>query len=240
MTSISTTNLPSGLTNAQLNSVLSTFGTDDPALFHVFFNDFNTYTTTDWTNTSTGTTPPAPALVAGDGGILGLVTAGAATNQQELQSVVANFQLIAGQQAWFKMRLALVDATNSQLLVGLINITTTPFTPAAVTDGIYFTKASGSTALVGNFEIANSSQTVALPGFNMANSVYANLGWHYDGNQTVQFSANGNPLGQFVITAMPTTLLSVTIAVAAGTAAAQTMDTDYLFAATERPTAASA
>lgn len=233
MSNISTTNLPSGLTNAQLNTVLSTYGADDPTVFHQYFNDFDTFEAGDWTNTPTGSV--TNSIVAGDGGILSLANSAANNDLDSLQLTAATFQVVQGQQAWFKARFNISNATNAALIVGLIQTTTTPLT---VTDGIYFRKSAASTTL--NFITASASTLTTVNAGVLANTTYANVGWWYDGISTVKAFVNGNPVGQSLTNLPFATNLNLTLAVSNGTAAANTLLIDYVFCATERSAAQSA
>lgn len=238
MTNISTTNLPSGMTNAQLGSVLSTYGAFDPSVVHSYWNDFDTFIVgsagaADWKNTATGSV--TNALVAGAGGILSLGNSAANNDLDSLQLMAAGFAVTAGNQAWFKCRFNISNATNAALTIGLIQTTTTPLT---VTDGIYFSKAAASTTLVG--KVAKSSTASSVNLATLANTTYVNVGWWYNGVDTVQFFINGLSAGSVGVTNLPTANLNATLAVANGTAAANTLLVDYIFAAVERSQAASA
>src|SRR6185312_13208413 len=137
MSNIQTTNLPSGLTNAALESVMSSYGTDDPSVFHTYWNDFDVFTAGDWTNTATGSV--TNAVAAGNGGILSMANSAANNDLDSIQLKAASFAIVAGSKAWFKCRFNISNATNAALTIGLIQTTTTPLT---VTDGIYFSKAA--------------------------------------------------------------------------------------------------
>lgn len=233
MTNISTTNLPSGVTNAQLNVTLSTYGGMDPTVFHQYFNDFDTYAAGDWTvkDADSGSV----GLVAGDGGILALVSGATANDFASIQLSVASVALIGGNQFWFKTRINIADVTNSVLILGLCDATATPF--SAITDGVWISKAATAAAMTGNVSKSSTASTVALG--NLTASTYTTLGFWYDGYQTVNFYVNGNPAGSTNIANLPSANLCVTLGVQAGTSAAQTLDVDYVFAATERPASAS-
>lgn len=232
MSNISTTNLPSGQTNAQLNTVLSTYGANDPTVFHQYFNDFDTYTAGDWTNTATGSV--TNSIVAGDGGILSLANSAANNDLDSLQLTAATFQVVQGQQAWFKARFNVSNATNAALIVGLIQTTTTPLT---VTNGIYFRKSAASTTL-NMITTATSTSTTVAAG-TMANTTYVSVGWWYDGISGIRGFLNGNPIGMSTANIPFATNLNLTLAVANGTGATNTLLVDNVFCSTERTSAQS-
>ncbi|QPF87049.1 hypothetical protein IC762_12430 [Bradyrhizobium genosp. L] len=232
MTNITTTNLPNGITNAALNTVMSSYGAPDPSVFHSYWNDFDTFASGDWTNTATGSV--TNAIVAGNGGILSLGNSAANNDLDSLQLKAATFAIVAGYKAWFKCRLNISNATNAALTIGMIQTTTTPLT---VTDGLWFSKAAATTAM--NFNIAKSSTTTTLSSVaTLANTTYLNIGWHYDGGSTVSvYVNNARVAGTSVLTNLPTANLNLTLAVANGTAAANTLLIDYVGMFNERDSA---
>lgn len=230
MSNIQTTNLPGGITNAALQTVMSSYGAEDPTVFHAYFNDFDAFDATgDWTNTHTGSV--TNAVAAGNGGILSMANSAANNDLDSLQLNAASFAIVAGYKAWFKARFNISNATNAALTIGMIQTTTTPLT---VTDGLWFSKAAASTALA--FNIGKSSAITTLASVaTLANTTYLNVGWHYDGGSAVHVYVNNVKVaGTTVLTNLPTANLNVTMAVANGTAAANTLLIDYVFMANER------
>lgn len=225
-----TTNYPNGVTNAPLNSVLQTFWADDPTVMHQYFNDFDVYTSGDWTNTATGSV--TNSIVAGDGGVLSMVNSAANNDLDSLQLKAATFNITSGKDAWLKARFKLSNATNAALTLGLIQTTTTPLT---VTDGFYLSKAAASTTL--NAKVAKSSTASTTAAGTMADDTYVVVGLHYNADiNSVTIYFNGNRVGQIATTNLPTGVnLNLTLAVANGTAAANTLTVDYIMAATLRP-----
>lgn len=230
MTNISTTNIPSGITNAALDTVMQSYGAPDPTVFHTYFNDFDVYTASDWTNTATGVvTNSILASGAVDGGILSMVNSAANNDLNSLQLKAATFGLIAGNKWWIKARFSVDSATNAALILGLIQTTTTPLT---VTNGVYFSKAAASTSLVAN--VTKASVTSSLNIGTLSNLAYVNVGLHYNGDSTITVYLNNAKVGALATTNMPTTNLNLTLAVANGTAALNTLLVDYVLVSTER------
>jgi hypothetical protein len=230
VTNISTSNLPSGITNAVLASQLSSFNAMDPTVNHTYFNDFDTFEAGDWTSTATGS--PTNGVIAGDGGLLSLINTASNGDLNSLQLKAATFALVAGNKWWFKARFDISNATNAAIILGLIQTTATPLT---VTDGVYFSKAAASTQLTA--KVAKSSTISTLNVATLANTTYLNVGMHYDGGSSgnIVVYLNNVQIGVIPVTNMPTANLNLTLAVSNGTAAANTLNVDYIFVSTERP-----
>lgn len=229
-TGVSTTNYPGGVTNAVLQSVMTSFVADDPTVVHSYFNDFDAFDLAgDWVNTHTGSI--TNAVVSGNGGILSIGNSAANNDLDSLQLTAATFAIVAGAKSWFKCRFNISNATNAALTIGMIQTTATPLT---VTDGIWFSKAAASTALALN--IAKSSAVTTISSVaTLANTTYLNVGWHYNGSSSVDVYVNNVRVGgTTVLTNLPTANLNLTMAVANGTAAANTLLVDYIMIATER------
>ena len=139
-----------------------------------YANDFNTYAATDWTVTgSTGTT----ALTPGSGGLILQTTAATINDVQANQLAVATYAISAGLPCWFVWRGQLGDVTVPSFATGLMQ-GASALTP---TDGIYFTKAAGATAIVLNVAKASVVTSVTLTGFTPVNGVNFMLAFYYDG-----------------------------------------------------------
>ena len=228
MTNINTTNEPGGITNAAIPSPLQSYGADDPTVFHSYFNDFDVFTAGDWTGTATGSV--TNAVIAGNGGILSMINSASNADLNSLQFKAASFAIVAGSQTWMKMRFSISNATNAALVLGLIQTTTTPLT---VTDGFYFAKAAASTTLTAKLAKSSTISTVNVG--TLANATSVNVGLHYDGNVTVSIWLNNVKVGSIPITNLPTANLNLTLAESNGTAAANTLNVDYVFVSQERP-----
>lgn len=228
MSNISTTNLPGGITNAAIPSVLQAYGAPDPSVFHSFVNDFDTFEAGDWTGTATGSV--TNAVIAGNGGILSMINSASNADLNSLQLKAASFALVAGSQTWMKLRFSVSNATNAALILGLIQTTTTPLT---VTDGLYFSKAAASTTLTAKVAKASAISTINVG--TLANATAVNVGLHYDGNATITVWLNNVKVGSLPVTNLPTVNLNLTLAASNGTAAAITLNVDYAIVSSERP-----
>jgi hypothetical protein len=227
---MATTVLPAGITNAAVDSALSSYTAMDPAKNHQWFSDFDTFTAADWTVTETqaGATQ---GLATGDGGWLALVNSAANNDLNAIQLATATFAVDATKACWIKARFKLSNATNAAAVIGLQVIDTTPL---AVSDGLFFSKPAAATTLNAAAFKSSTGTTKAIG--TMADDTFATCGVHYSPNSSlIYLYFNDVNIGQMVATNFPTgAALTVSIAVANGTAAANTMSVDYLMVATER------
>jgi hypothetical protein len=204
-------------------------GQPDASEFHTYWNDFDTYTAADWTVTNVGTTP-TQALAAGDGGLLLLTTTAGATDSTYLQKVASSFTMTAGKPAWFKAMFQMSDVTLAGFVMGL-QVTDT--TPAAVSDGIFFSKASGAAT----FDVASYSGSVGTTASavgTLVNATMVELAWYYDGRSEIQYFKDGVLLGRLTPAALPTSNLTISFGFVNGAAAVKTMTVDYIYAVKAR------
>ena len=248
---------PTGVATDPPFQPLAFYGNRNPFFYHEWEDDFDTLHAT-YTRTMTGN--GTIAVAAGDGGQLLFTTnttTPAGTDLCSIQLPAAGFSFTAGKKSFFLARLQLADATNAAFIAGLIQTTATPFT---VTDGLYFTKASGSTAV--SLVSANASvlTTLALPSTyaTMANNTWLDMGWYVDRNQNVkafigyplvgyQLQSGTGPVNSSGVTVEPfpgpnasfapgltVATLNFTVAVESGTASSKTMLADFAMTAKER------
>lgn len=230
------TRFPSGISTASRNSGLWNAGFPDPTKWHVFFDDFDTYTVADWTITTTeaGAGSATEALTDVDGGAL-LITNDAADNDADFfQKVGESFLMEAGKKAFFKARFKVSDATQSDFVMGL-QITDT--TPLDATDGIYFMKDDGDALLdVYCRKNATTGSTSATGIHTVVSDTFLTVGWYYDGKSSLQYFVNDAHLGTLDAssTYLPDTELTVSFGIVNGEAVAKTMTLDYILAAKSR------
>lgn len=229
----SVTRFPNGVTNVSESSIFADFPEPSPTATYSFFTDFFGYTAGEWvvTETNAGATQ---ALTAGEGGWLLVTNTAADDDLVALQKTPAAFALTSGKKAWFQARFKVSDATQSDLVIGLQVVDTTPLD---VTDGIYFLKADGSASLsVVCRKNATTGSTSASAIATLANDTFVTLAWYYDGSSKVQYAVNGTVLGALdgSSTYLPDTAVTVSFALQNGEAVAKTMTLDWIGAWVER------
>lgn len=241
------TRFTSGLTQAASFQPLGNIGITDPFFYASFDDDFLPFNATLYTVTAAGGSVAA-SVAGGSGGRILFTTGAVASDFAAIQLPTAPFVYLAGKKLAYLCKINLGDITNSALIAGLIQTTATPYT---VTDGIYFTKAAGSTNLIVNIVTGSVViGTVTIFGALTVN-VDIDLGFYLDrgGNlrifyghnlegvkrqDTAVAGPNASILFSALTGAITTAALNPTLAVEASTAVAQLMYADFLFAAQER------
>jgi hypothetical protein len=232
------TRFPSGVGTAEASDIFNALKQPDPRKYHEYWNDFDTFVAGDWTITKVeaGAGSASHALAAGDGGLLLLTNDAADDDSIVFQNTVASFTMAAGKKAFFGTRFKVSDATQSDWLVGLVVVDTTPIA-SAPTDGIYFRKDDGDA----NIDISvrkdatTGANDVAAIATN-ASDTYVQLEWYYDGEGTVYYAVDGTVKGSLSASSsyLPDANLALTFAVQNGEAVAKTMTLDWIYAAKER------
>jgi hypothetical protein len=204
--------------------------------------------------TATKTNAGTIAATAFAGGALLFTTDALAGDQCSLQLPAAQTNFPSGKKVFYACRLRSNSISGAAITAGLIQTTTTPGT---VTDGIWFSKASGSlTNLSINTAVGSAIVTTAIPtsAYTLANNTDIDLSFHLDrvGNISVfvgqplfgyvEQSGGGTTLPtrgrclRLVLPSLPasTVNLNPTLAIASGTAGAKTMTADFAMASVER------
>lgn len=226
---------PNGVTNAGPNDPLRNFVDTDPTKAYRYWNDFHTYTAGDWTVTETQAGATQAINAGAAGGVLLLTNDTGNTDVNQLQLASETFKYVAGKQFWMKARFALTATlANFGAVIGLAITDTTA--AAAVSDGIYWRKASGASTLEFVVE-KDSTETASGTLATMVSGTFVTVAAYYNGKDEIECWVDG------VKTATITTLtnlpddeeLAVTIAsVNATTGAANVLAVDYLLLAVER------
>lgn len=244
---------PAGVTNALPGSFGALVPMPWPAQYYTFFDDFDAFRAApagtagaDWLITPVGTSPIT--LADALGGHL-LITTGSAAdgNGNTAQwagdkgagtalAALETFDFTPGKELWFATRFQISDATQSELMIGLVVNSTTLLTAA---DGVYFFKADDATALQLVSEIATPASVSATLIPVMVAATWYEVGFHYNGIDTVRAylrdtDGTWNSVGSVGVSALPTTELAVSFGFWTGTTAAKTCLIDYIFAAQER------
>ena len=251
-----TTAMPNGVTNAAAYQTMANAGIPDPSWAHVYHNDFDTYAAGDWTVTKVGT--GTAALTAADGGQLLLTTTAGASDAVYNQLTVAGFKAVTGKDIFFKVKGQLSDVTNCVAYAGLIATTTTPLT---LGDGIYIQKPTGAATMQLVCSIGGVATTTNFPAScTLTAATDFELGIHVDylGNveafwnpttgadwqqlDPMSSSAGAMPVrGRAVFvpnspitSGLTTAILNPSFGILNSTAAARTMNVDYITAVRNR------
>ena len=229
MANIYNTRFPFGLTNVGESNSLADLGMPSPTKFHSYMEDFDYYVAGDWTVTETDA-GATQALTDGDGGLLLITNTAADNDLVALQKKGESFRFSSGKQLYFEARFKVSDATQSDLSIGL-QITDT--SPLDVSDGVFFTKADGSTSV--SFLVEKNGTATTTSVATMANDTFITLGFNYDGGAVMQYCVNGVVAGTSAVTNLPDDEdLTISFAIQNGEAVAKTMTVDYIFVAKER------
>lgn len=165
-----------------------------------------------------------------DGGVLLLTNTAADDDLVALQNKAETFLFEANKQLWFKARMKVSDATESDFVMGL-QITDT--TPLAVTDGVYFQKTDGSTTC--SLKVTKNSTTTTTTAATIANDTWITLGFVYNGIDRIDIYVNDNRVASSVTTNLvDDEELTISFALQNGEAVAKTMSIDYIFASKQR------
>jgi hypothetical protein len=171
--------VPEGVTDSPRGYLFGHFPFPAPMRLNQYFNDFNTYAAGDWTVTSTST--GTSALTDGNGGLIVLTTAASLNDAQSMNLKNKAWYFTTGAQWWYAVNVKLSDATNSLFIAGFADAFTT-VGPTGPTNGVYFSKADGTTTLSAIIR-GNSTSTTMTVG-TMANNTTYTLGFYYNGKPT--------------------------------------------------------
>lgn len=222
----STTRLPSGVNTEATSSLFANFPLPRDSSLIEYFNDFFTYTTNSWvvTETQAGATQ---ALTAGSGGWFLLTNSAADDDLVAVQKTPAMLDLSATKQTWFSSRFKVSDATQSDVVIGMQVVDTTPLD---VTDGIYFLKADGAATVdVICRKDASTGSTSAASIATLTSDTFVQLDWYYDGAGYLFYAINGTVSGSLSVASyFPNTTVTVSFAIQNGEAVAKTMTVDWV------------
>jgi len=187
-----------------------------------FGTDFTT--ACEYTNTvidvGAGTSLASQAITAGDRCLI--TTAQNENDSVELQVVGTPFALAAGHPLYFGAKVSISDATQSDFIVGLASKDTNMIAAHAIAladDGVYFYKLDGVTTIYGAEEKSGTvAATACGTAMDASKHIYEIF---YDGVGAISFYFDGGLVVQ-ASAGYPTAVLSPSIGLAAGAAAAKT------------------
>jgi hypothetical protein len=228
-------NFLGGVTQDAESANLASLPFPDPTACHTWFDDFDDYVAGQWTITETGSGTRAVGDL--DGGVLVITNAASDNDHNYLQwsgdtsgATRETWTFTAGKKSWFKARLKISDATESDMFMGLYVTDTDPV--GALSDGVYFNKADGSA--VCNLVVANSSTATTTAAATLVSDTYVTLGFAYDGIDKIEIFVNDNRVANSVTTNLPTTELALSFAIQNGSIGAKSMSIDYILVSKER------
>lgn len=193
--------LPAGSTTDPPYGPWADNGFGNPFFYHQFADDFDNAlgSATNGLYTISAGGAGTVAHTPGDGGLALFTTAGASGNFESIQLPAASFTapqgVLAGKKMFYITRLQLSDVVASAIIAGMVNTSATPF--AGLTDGIWFSKASGGTQLVINVAAASSikSFNVATNTYSLVNATFIDLAWYIDKYGNIQYSVGSQLVG---------------------------------------------
>lgn len=207
---------------------------EDPTKFARIFLDFTRPSDYDETLDITVTETGSGTRAVSNAGLGELLITNAAANDDvnSLQFNKETVKLVSGKKLYFKVRVKISDATESDLVIGLI-ITDTSIL-AGVTDGVYFQKDDGDANL--DFHVAkNSTATDTAAMTTLSDDTYAELSFFYDGAEQIDIFKDDVKIGSSAITNLPDDEdLTLTLLIQNGEAVAKTMTLDYILIDVER------
>lgn len=193
--------LPAGSTTDPPYGPWADNGLGNPFFYHQFEDDFdNALQAGSATNglyvySGTGSVVHTP----GDGGLALFSTTAVNAAFESMQLPAASFTapqgVLAGKKMFYIVRLQLSDVVASAIIAGMVNTSATPF--AGLTDGIWFSKASGGTQLAINIAAASSikSFNIATNSYSLVNATSIDLAWYIDKYGNIQYSVGSQLVG---------------------------------------------
>lgn len=204
--------------------------------YATLFTDFFNYVTGEWTTTVVGTGTSALADAAG--GVLVVTTSGADNDGRMAQwagnggATKETFKFATDKKLQFVGRFKLSDATDCDFFAGLYITDTDPV--GGVSDGIYFRKLDGTNKL--SFVVEKDAAETVIEVGTLTNGAYFDVEFYWDANgDKIDVFFNGTRVGGVVTTNAPNDEdLALSYGVQAGSAAARTLNVDYIGAQQQR------
>ena len=248
------TRIQYGITNVSDADPLADLPELDPTRVIKVFDDFTygqdatTSATITWGSVDDGGTG-TNAFQDAVGGVYNVVTAASDNDYHAMVTQQEMFKFTTGKRAWFKARVKLSEATTQESTwwVGVTDTTTTggmlanALGPLASYDGALFFKTP-ETSMTLNFETSNAGTQVTSSGIaTTVTDTWTTVAFYWDGQGKVYpFAAvNGSdtltPFTAQELSATGLEEMHVVFGVKAGpTAAAETLQVDYILMAQER------
>lgn len=241
------TRFPGGLTTALPTDALNNLPVPDPTKnSYVWmdqaweFSDAAAAAPVGFTTTKTGTGTTTAPEVAGMFGALSITNSGADNDAVFIQSKGHIAASDAGKRMQFACRVAMSDATQTDVIMGITSTDTTPIGAAAteetgVSDGMYFLKIDGATDW--RFVVRSGSATIAYPTAlgTITAATADTLAFDYNPqNKEVSVYVNNVKKTTVTATTFPAGVQFLQMGVQNGDAAARTLQIDWVGFAQER------
>lgn len=227
------TRLPKGLTTASnVNGALGDYLAPDPTKMHAYFNDFDTFTAGDWTQTaiSVGTGTSAISLPDTDGGIALITTAANENDGLWVQNTSETFLLETGKKTWIKARFFVGDAIQSDMVFGLHSTDTSP---QDATMRFLFESVDASAAMYFNVD-DNTTDADSATVVTLADDTFVTVGAYFDGISTIKLYADDLHITTMTSVDIPGAEMAVGFGYINGAAGAETAGLDFLMVSKER------
>ncbi|HMA19270.1 MAG TPA: hypothetical protein VKO87_00635 [Gemmatimonadaceae bacterium] len=228
------TRWPNGVNDTADNAILANYRGLNPLRYQTYFDDFNFYIPTQWTVTETQAGATQGIQTATAGGWLALVNSAADDDLNQIQQPATTFAFTSAKDLIIQTTLSLSDATQSDAIIGLYVLDTTPIASLPA-NGIFFLKTDGAATLDFHLRAAGTSTTLASVA-TLADATNVTLSAVYQAlAQQWTIYVNGSyAASTTTLTNAPSVPLSIGIAVQNGEAVAKTLLSDYFFAAVQR------
>lgn len=239
-----------GVTNVHPRSSLNLYPAMDPSRTFEFFDDFQNpvdliaSSPATWTLTHTAGTGAITQLTGanGIGGRIQIATTNGGTDSTQIQANSDGFTFVAGQRWWMKFLFQVSNVADTDVILGLQKIGTTPL---AATDGIWYRQTNGAgTGVITIVAAAASTTTSATINTNVA-ATDVSIGLSYDpwkkddsgklGCIFVYVNDVQAPV-RLSVANMPLISLAPVMYIKSNSANARNLAVDYFFAANDRPT----
>lgn len=234
---------PNGSNDSNEAGALGDYAGYRPFRYHDYFNDFDDLITGDFTVTKSAGSS-APIVVNADGGQLQLNNAGAGASDFSYMQWAGGAGASRTTFTWgqgvtpgnvdlfMQFQFSVDDATNSNVFLGLEQVTVTPFT---FLDSIGLFKAQGATTMALQLKKGATVTTSAGAALVAATLTEVTIGFTTV-DQTWRWWVNNVYQGQIVETGTqtPITQLAMTIALLNATAVAHTLNVDYVMFSNQR------
>lgn len=208
-----------------------------PALAHGFFEDFIIpYDSGQWDENNVdggGDSSEVCAVNDGVGGELTLTTNDAEDDAEQRTYKTETFKLESGKPLWFEARAKASEATEIDLMIGLIaNEDLTAVGDNLPADGIVFLKDDGDTEI----DVNSSKDGTDSGGQDVAtlDTDYHRYGIYFDGDSSIEMYLDGEKVDTRGSTICDDEELAPSVMVKAGDANARTLTVDYIRVVQER------